>query len=177
MRTVEIRFKPYFIQTYKVNGEIKTYQRKYLTVFDYQGFIMNRDRDGDIHGTPLDAMMRLFRSFEIRNVLVDYETLPYISMDIEFIINDEFRDSILNLGIGRDEDKIRNYFIEKYSEYIEDQYGRVTLSEHVKNNIQQITSRLYYWRDDVGDIINLTEIRFGATFEMVRGFSNFNPAD
>lgn len=173
MRTVEIRFKPYFICDYSSNGNVINYQRKYLTVFDYQGYILNRDRRGDIQGTPLDAMVDIFRPFEVRNIMVDYDTLPYISYDVEIVIDETFTERVLNIGNGREEDKIRNYFIEKYSEYIQDNYGTVSLSENAKNNIENITRLLFSWRDDVGDIENITNIYIGNTFYEIREFHHY----
>ena len=174
MRTVEISFKPYFICEYSFDGSIINYQRKYLTVFDYQGYILNRDRRADGTRTPLDVMYEVFRPFRIRNFLVNYDTVPYITFDVEIIIDETFTERVLNIGNGREEDKIRNYFIEKYSEYIQDNYGTVTLSENVKNNLENITRLLFSWIDEAGDGDYITKIYIGNTFYGIREFHHYD---
>ena len=82
MRTVEISFKPYFICEYSFDGTIINYQRKYLTVFDYQGYILNRDRRGDRTRSPMDLMFEIFRPFRIRSFLVNYDTMPYMTLKL-----------------------------------------------------------------------------------------------
>ena len=79
----------------------------------------------------------------------------------------------MNIGIGREENKIRNYFIEKYSEYIQDNYGTVTLSENVKNNLENITRLLFSWIDEAGDGDYITKIYIGNTFYEIREFHNY----
>lgn len=175
MRTVTISFKPYMVCEYKHNGRIITNQKKYLTVFDYQGYICNRNRDIDVpHRTPTDVIHSIFEPFEIHNLYVVYETLPYITIDIEIVIDDNFNNIVLNNNNENEEDKIRNYFINKYSEYVNDNYGVVTLSENVKNNFQNIIKLLFSWIEDNGDGENdITDIYLCVTFKRILNFHNY----
>ena len=69
---------------------------------------------------------------------------------------------------------MRNYFINKYSEYVNDNYGVVTLSENVKNNFQNIIKLLFSWIEDNGDEENdITDIYLCATFERILNFHNY----
>lgn len=174
MRTVTISFKPYMVCEYKHNGRIVTNQKKYLTIFDYQGYICNRNREIDVpQRIPINVIRSIFEPFEIHNLYVVYETLPYITIDIELVIDDNFNDIILNNNNDNEEDKIRNYFINKYSEYINDNYGVVTLSENVKNNFQNIIKLLFSWIEDNGDENDITDIYLGVTFERILNFHNY----
>lgn len=175
MRTVTISFKPYMICEYKHGGRTVINQRKYLTVFDYQGYICNRNREIDVpQRIPINVIRSIFEPFEINSLYVKYETLPYISIEVEIIINDNFNDIILNNNIENEEDIIRNYFINKYSEYINDNYGVVTLSENIKNNIQNIVKLLFSCIEDNGNEENdITDIYLGVTFERILNFHNY----
>lgn len=175
MRTVTISFKPYMICEYKHGERTIINQKKYLTVFDYQGYICNRNRDLDIpRRIPIDVIHSIFEPFEINNLYVIYDTLPYISIEVEIIINDIFNEIILNNGIGNEEDIIKNYFINKYSKYINDNYGVVTLSENIKNKMQNIMKLLFSWIEENGDEEDdVTRIYLCATFEKILNFHDY----